>query len=1674
MNVLFLVLFLSPFVLAWTPSVQNFYSFPYAPTNEQRPIMYSITYSDLSGYGPSHKHNAIICDNNVLLPDLLLGGRCASGHDVCDTGGFKSWGASLTCDGSWDTSWVPGTILPRYAFVCDEDMQCSSSKYFGLKVGEHFHISSVDFGTVYPDVPATFNFNWQKLGYGEGSTSWVRVCPSPSLTMDAMCASGEQLCLTSSSTNGQASCPITFYSPGNYYLHAFAVDDPSGTNARVNVSYAYSFNVNVIEEPPLNQPPFISNAYADPNPVTPFQVMNFVVDWSDPNNDKVFVRVCSTSNVGLMECADETICSKSNQDNSPTICTASAPGTPDGYTYYAVVCDLDIECSNVRAIPFTVQNEPVPSLAQQMLDQMNLIWADHYYGEYYPYDNNCPGPDETISNLNDVPETGLWMQSYPVLSAFNHGEYFAVFDANEWYANNSLEFEIGYGDDLYKLIANNSDVKKIIEAGEVKFTGFTTYNQKPGMYNSTEARSSIITKSKLEGGSFSLSSEAEQYYRFTEEEKQLIREGAMQVNLDFGAPLSKYIKNLQVFNRTINLTASIPGIAENINFGLVTLNLTVDGDLSAGAGVGLVNEFPYTKGVIAAVNLDLSIDGDVDIELLEHIDGHADVNFVDSPRRFILETMRPGLAYSSDDQCLDSIYLPRVHYCALTGDHSPKDALFPRTAVNLSSLDLILGGEFFVNFSFFNNTYPFQMIVPVYGGTPEPILFGPVDIKIYSPVSGVVYDAYGNLIGDTEDPDDFGGDSAPPGFAPPGGSPPGGNPPSSPIPLFYDDFSDLDYTNNPTWTVTTGHYLAVNGYLETNDGGGASIAHASLNLQDQTELFLDYKVYLGQLLPGASLAIGSAGSIEDSSFDGYSIYLNKPTFKLVRYDNGVPTNLILDTSGFLENRWYDIAVTRDANGKWEIKIDGSPRGTAVDNTYDDFPFVTAYAAHHYDVGTGFDAIAIYDHTPNPPAISHKRIVVPAEVPRFALALEGEAEGTYDLEVLRPMAIKDAVGDTMAFTLMLNFTNRYTELGLMDYFDFDYNAFGKEIQERVDLQGAVGAEVVAVAEEFAGDEENLMPFVDRVTILEHPDQVVAPNEDVDFSVALVSLGDKLVGKEVDYYVNDVFQSTELTDDEGKVHLTLNVPDSEEDQIVRLNYDSPGYLYESTEKEIVFEVENAAPEFANVAPLGFTNVSGVVEINAEVIDTNLDSVEVWLGIVEGDTADKQLVANELPFNWDSTQYADGVYAVEIRARDTLSVENVQGLLVNVENGNTIVLPPELLAPDNGVGISFGPLFFDWTDVAGAEYYTIKAVFPDSSVQKFNFIQSQLLLPVGFIEKRPDGEFQWSISATVGGQETEYSEVRTFTKDTVVTNLLPPYGTVVNEAPFELSWDAVQGAAKYRLYVDGPLKVNVLLPQNYVVVQPNIWAMFPDGEYYWKVAAVSPTSFEAEFSEENMFVKDTSAPEPFCGDGFLDLGEECDDGNNQDGDGCSSVCTIEYPEPVWETVLYDDFTDLDYANNPTWTVTSGSYTAQESFLRTTYAQASSEAYTAMSAADKDAVSIKARYKLDSVNPGVGLAIGSSQALYDGVFNGYMLYLNPQQFSLTKFENGEPSALITSVESHANSQWYDVEAVRGLTGEWVIKLNGVEKGTAVDSSFNDFQYATTYVAHTGSGMDDIAVKVS
>jgi cysteine-rich repeat protein len=67
------------------------------------------------------------------------------------------------------------------------------------------------------------------------------------------------------------------------------------------------------------------------------------------------------------------------------------------------------------------------------------------------------------------------------------------------------------------------------------------------------------------------------------------------------------------------------------------------------------------------------------------------------------------------------------------------------------------------------------------------------------------------------------------------------------------------------------------------------------------------------------------------------------------------------------------------------------------------------------------------------------------------------------------------------------------------------------------------------------------------------------------------------------------------------------------------------------------------------------------------------------------------------------------------------------------------------------------------------------------------------------------------------------------------------------------------------------------------------------------------------------DPACSPPICGDGALDPGEECDDGNDTDGDGCSSSCTIEPTETICDDRIDEDgdglvdCADPDCENDP-----------------------------------------------------------------------------------------------------------------------------------------------------------------
>lgn len=82
----------------------------------------------------------------------------------------------------------------------------------------------------------------------------------------------------------------------------------------------------------------------------------------------------------------------------------------------------------------------------------------------------------------------------------------------------------------------------------------------------------------------------------------------------------------------------------------------------------------------------------------------------------------------------------------------------------------------------------------------------------------------------------------------------------------------------------------------------------------------------------------------------------------------------------------------------------------------------------------------------------------------------------------------------------------------------------------------------------------------------------------------------------------------------------------------------------------------------------------------------------------------------------------------------------------------------------------------------------------------------------------------------------------------------------------------------------------------------------------AVSSYSVWQYELKDTGMCYKTLKCGEtilPFCGDGNLDPGEQCDDGNNTNGDGCSDTCEIEEP-PICGDGNLDPGEQCDDGNN------------------------------------------------------------------------------------------------------------------------------------------------------------------
>lgn len=414
--------------------------------------------------------------------------------------------------------------------------------------------------------------------------------------------------------------------------------------------------------------------------------------------------------------------------------------------------------------------------------------------------------------------------------------------------------------------------------------------------------------------------------------------------------------------------------------------------------------------------------------------------------------------------------------------------------------------------------------------------------------------------------------------------------------------------------------------------------------------------------------------------------------------------------------------------------------------------------------------------------SNEIYTVASNIPRFVVDLKGEADATYGLEVSRPATFYDANGEVFATTLDYQLTDMQTRLGQSDYLDFDFEKLGKQIQETITAEGAVGDDAVTIAMDMASNwdldqdsshqpdvNQSDLIFNKRVAILEAKASDVKPNELFTLETSLVDLGQKLVDREVSLALDGNTIETKRTDSQGKATFSFNTTDGSAPHIVTLSSPADS-TYDPANKVVELTVINSKPTIEVLSPSNFSTVGGIVQIDANIQDSNLQGMEVYVGKVNGSTADKNLVATQLPFSWDTNVLPKGVYVVEIKATDTWAETTYASVLVNVVLGAPTLNKPK----QNYVVLGSNPTLFSWNSVSEATRYKLTIHHPTAG-DVFTAYTTNTQYNVD-LSGLANGKYTWWINAIDTNNNPGLdSEKRSFTK-MIATGIKLP-GTALN---------------------------------------------------------------------------------------------------------------------------------------------------------------------------------------------------------------------------------------------------------------------------------------------------------
>ncbi len=199
---------------------------------------------------------------------------------------------------------------------------------------------------------------------------------------------------------------------------------------------------------------------------------------------------------------------------------------------------------------------------------------------------------------------------------------------------------------------------------------------------------------------------------------------------------------------------------------------------------------------------------------------------------------------------------------------------------------------------------------------------------------------------------------------------------------FSENFSDGDFTNNPTWTGDDSEYLVTTGELQLfhTDGTGSGVSGQTylstpVLIADSTNWeFLVRQDFAPSASNYSKVYLSADASDLLGSINGYFVRMGGVSgavdaLELWRQDGTVETLLVAGTAGSLSGvNTTRVRVERNNNGDWTLKADYAggttfvTEGTTTDNTYNTGSFLGVWCTN---TATRYDKIFFDDFSVDP-------------------------------------------------------------------------------------------------------------------------------------------------------------------------------------------------------------------------------------------------------------------------------------------------------------------------------------------------------------------------------------------------------------------------------------------------------------------------------------------------------------------------------------------------------------------------------------------------------------------------------------------------------------------------------------------------------------------------------------